>query len=60
MVSAYGFVSAQVLEFKWINQLIRLDLVHECLQIDKRSPKVNIFVLIIADVLSIFKRFVHF
>ena len=60
MVSAYGFVSAQVLEFKWINQFICLNLVHERSQINKRSPKVNIFVLIIADVLSIFKLFVHF
>ena len=47
-VSPYGFVSARVLEFKRINRFIRINLVHERPQIRKRSPKVNIYVLMIA------------
>ena len=51
-VSAYGFVSAQVLEFKGINRFIHVTFfwhVRERLQFRKGSPKVNIYVLLIAD-----------
>ena len=47
-MSPYGFVSAHVLEFKRVNRFIRLNLVHERSQIRKHSPKVNIYILIIA------------
>ena len=47
-MNPYGFLSANVLEFKRINRIIRLNLVHERLQTRKHSPKVNIYVLIIA------------
>ena len=52
-VSAYGFVSAHVLEFKRINRFIRLNstwtwAVCERSQIRRGSLKVNIYVLIFA------------
>ena len=42
-------MSAYVPDFKRINRFIRLNLVHERSQIRKRSPKVNVYVLIIAE-----------
>ena len=45
-------MSAHVLENKRINRFIRINLVNERSQIRKRSPKVNSYVLIIAECMT--------